>query len=152
MPACFVRIYSNGYYLDQNLIKEYVEAGMDAMNTTGYGESNYIRLIEYDVSVPYSVLYGHLDERLDYYDKIKGTGDTSLKSSCATFLDQICIYSNGELGMCCLDYLHPYALGNVCNNTLESILRNKRIIQLQEKLLQGDRREIILCQNCGRSR
>ena len=151
MPDCTVRLYSNGYYLNEVMIDDYIDIGVGVLNTTGYGKNEYDRLTSYDVAIPYSVLFGNLDERLDFYSEKNKMGNFDIKK-CHAFLNQICVYSNGDLGLCCLDYKHPYKLGNVKNETLEKILNNPRVVEVQSKLLMGDRSVCSLCQNCGWSR
>ncbi len=148
IEKCIVRVYSNGYYLDQNLIEEFCDIGMGALNTTGYGQAEFERLIHLEVPVPYSVIYGHLDERLDWYDD-SSINSSSRKRECYTFLNQICIYSNGDIGLCCLDYKHSYNLGNVYKNTLQEILDSENVIIFQKELMEGKRTRYTLCRNCG---
>lgn len=151
MPKCTVRLYSNGYYLNQLMIDEYIEAGVGAINTTGYGKMEFDRLTSYNASIPYSVLFGNLDERLNYYNENE-KDNLFIGEKCRTFLNQICVYSNGDIGLCCLDYKHPYGFGNVENESLESILSSKKIVELQSRLLEGNRSDCSLCRNCGWSR
>lgn len=86
----------NGYYLGKNMIDEYKEIGMGSLCVAGYGPIEY--------------------ERLDWYRSCnKNVIMNNL--SCANFLHQVCVYSNGNIRMNCLDYKHPYSLGNVYANT-----------------------------------
>lgn len=149
MPGSRVRIYSNGYYLDQIMADELYEIGTDILVTTGYGTNEYHRLINLntETGIAFSVLYGILDDRIDYYTKRNTTYVVS-NSICDTYLYQIPIYSNGDIGTCCLDYKHPYGLGNITEHSLEKCLNNSRIIDFQLKLLKGDRTNFPICTNC----
>jgi len=147
MPNCKIRIYSNGYYLNKMMIEEFHDVGANAFNTTGYGREEYERLIDLDVSYPLNVVWGHLDERMDWY-KEENVEQRLVDSRCYTFLDQVCIYSNGEIGTCCLDYKTPYKLGNIFEASLKEILNSKALIAFQDELLNGKRGRYSLCSNC----
>jgi len=147
MPGCKVRIYSNGYYLNQMMIEEFHDVGADVFTTTGYGVEEYERLISLNVKYPFSVVWGNLDERMDWY-KDENIGQKMDHPGCYTFLSQVCIYSNGEIGTCCLDYETPYKLGNVFEKSLQEILSDKKIISFQDELINGNRSRFPLCRNC----
>ncbi len=150
MPKCKIRLYSNGYYLNQIMVDDLISLGMDALCVTGYGKSEYIRLMSLVVDIPYMVIFGNLDERLDYY---KSTDIVKLKGSiCKTFFTQTTVYSNGDIGLCCLDYKHVYGLGNVYENSLKECLNSERVVEIQKRLLRGDRTVCNLCMNCEWSR
>lgn len=147
MPNCRIRIYSNGYYLNQMMVEEFHDIGADVFNTTGYGVNEYERLIDMDIRYPLNVVWGQLDERLDWYSE-ENTGQKLVNPSCYTFVDQVCIYSNGEIGTCCLDYKTPYKLGNVFETPLKEILERKELIAFQDELICGNRSKFPLCRNC----
>lgn len=151
MPDCKVRIYSNGYYLNQIMIEEFYDIGADILTTTGYGVKEYERLVDLDVSYPFNVVWGNLDERMDWY-KEENKGHNLRNPHCYTFLDQVCIYSNGEIGTCCLDYKTPYKLGNIFEASLKEILNSSHLIEFQDELICGDRSRFPLCGNCHWSR
>ena len=97
----------------------------------------------------YSVLFGRLDERLNIYgDRKKAISD----EPCRTFFIQVCIYSNGDIGLCCLDYRHPYGLSNIYETSLKDTLNSEQIVLLQKALLSGNRSVYSICKNCTWSR
>lgn len=147
MPNCKVRVYSNGYYLNQMMVEEFHDVGVDVLITTGYGIEEYERLISFDVSYPYSVEWGCLDERMDWYNE-ENIGQKLISPQCYTFLNQVCIYSNGEIGTCCLDYRTPYKMGNIFETPLKDILNSRELIAFQDELINGDRSRFSLCSNC----
>ncbi len=150
MPSCTIRLYSNGYYLDQTMVDDLLTLGMDALCVTGYGKSEYLRLISLELDIPYMVIFGNLDERLDYY---KDTDSVILENvPCMTFFTQTTIYSNGDLGLCCLDYKHGYCLGNVKEKSLRECLNSDKTVEVQRRLIDGDRSVYSLCKNCRWSR
>ena len=147
MPTCKVRIYSNGYYLNKMMTDEFHDIGADALVTTGYGIEEYERLIDIGVEYPYSVVWGNLDERMDWYNR-ENTGGGVYTAKCSSLLKQVCIYSNGEIGTCCLDYKTPYRLGNIFESSLKEVLNNRKVIGFQNELLRGDRSRFPICGNC----
>lgn len=149
MPKSTVRIYSNGYYLNETMFEELEGIGADVLVTTGYGKSEYERLIDLDKDngMALSVLYGNLDDRMDYYTK-KNTTHVVSNDVCDTYILQVPIYADGDIGTCCLDYQHPYALGNISETSLEKCLNNESLIAFQDKLLKGDRTSFTICTNC----
>ena len=150
MPSVKVKVYSNGYYLNPVMFDELHEIGTNVLVTTGYGASEYKRLIELDTEngMAFSVLFGNLDDRMDYYTKENKTHVVS-SDICDTYIFQIPIYANGDIGTCCLDYRHPYGLGNINECSLESCLKDSKIIDFQMRLLKGDRTTFPICTNCN---
>lgn len=147
MPDCKIRVYSNGYYLNQMMIEEFHDIGADIFTTTGYGVDEYERLIDLNVKYPFSVVWGRLDERLDWY-KEENAEQGLMNPRCYTFLNQVCIYSNGEIGTCCLDYETPYKLGNIFEMSLKEILGRRELVAFQDELISGNRSRFSLCCNC----
>ena len=119
MPNSNVKIYSNGYYLNEQMIEELQNIGVDILEVTGYGELEYNRLLDLRTHMAYSVLYGNLDDRLDLYNDRK---DAISVDPCKTYFTQVCIYSNGDVGLCCLDYQHPYNLPNIYRTSLKEAM------------------------------
>ncbi len=151
LPKAKVMAYSNGYYLNQTMVDDLIDVGIDVITVTGYGKSEYSRLQSLRVDIPYRILNGNLDERMDVYkrpiNKLKISYDP-----CRSFITQTCIYSNGEVGVCCLDYEHPYGLGNIFDESLESILNSEGVTAFQDELLLGNRGRYAICQNCNWNR
>ena len=130
------------------MVEDLRDIGADILTVTGYGEKEYRRLLNLEVDLPYRIEWGNLDDRLDLYKHpIKGFIEGC--PPCRTFIRQVCIYSNGDVGLCCLDHEHPYGLGNVHEHSLKEILNSNRVVTLQQKLLVGDRAEYPICLNCN---
>ena len=141
-----VEVYSNGYYLNEQMVLELQDIGADILIVTGYGEKEYLRLVDLPVKIAYSVLFGNLDQRISMYD---GRDSTISDNPCKTYFSQVSIYSNGDIGTCCLDYRHSYGLANIFETTLEASLNNEKIINMQKELLSGNRTIFPLCKNCN---
>lgn len=142
-------IYSNGYYLNEQMINELENVGADILLVTGYGEQEFERLINLKTDMAYCVQFGNLDERLDMY---KDREKPISADPCKTYFTQVSIYSDGEVGTCCLDYRHPYKLANIYNMSLEEALNSEKMISIQKRLLEGDRSLFPICKNCSWNR
>ena len=147
LPMGKVLLYSNGYYIN-SVLKQEIEDNnwADAICLTGYGENEYIRLMNLGWKIPCSVLFGHLDNRINQYES---NSKAENKQGCTRFFKQISIYADGEIGLCCLDYLHPYGIGNVFDKSLIQCLDNDRVQKNIMDLLEGNRSQFSLCKNCG---
>ncbi len=144
-----IEIYSNGYYLNGQMINELEEIGVDILQVTGYGEKEYERLLDLKTDMAYCVLFGNLDERLNMYEE----SETPISvTPCKTYFTQVSIYSDGEIGTCCLDYKHPYKLANIYNMSLEEAMNSEKMKTVQKKLLKGDRTLFPICKNCNWNR
>lgn len=137
-------VYTNGFYLTDVIVKELEEATVNVLITTAYGKKEFNRLMEFKPNIAYQIHYGVLDNRMDFYDEI----ETKLEGiPCRGLLDNVCIYVNGDIGLCCLDYRHESELGNVFKEGFMCINKGK-IRKFQTELLKGNRIER-LCQRCG---
>lgn len=146
IEGCKILIYSNGWYLNDQMVTELQDIGADILVVTGYGEKEYNRLIELPVQIPYTVLFGNLDHRLDIYkDRQNAVSD----APCRFFFSQVTIYVNGDIGVCCLDHRHSYGLGNICNMSLKDFLDSEKMVNIQKQLLSGNREIFSCCKNCN---
>lgn len=146
LPRAMVEVYSNGYYLNNQMVRELKSIGADILIVTAYGEQEHDRLMDMSVDLAYYVLFGNLDERLEHYEEREKAVITEV---CRTYFTQVSIFSNGDIGTCCLDYLHAYEIGNVCKESLRDILNSECAITFQKELLKGNRSIYAVCKNCN---
>lgn len=144
-----IYLYSNGFYLNQDMISE-LEELVDVMTVTAYGKQELERIKQFvDTTMGFHVFLGNLDDRLTQYDcESKGIINNQ---PCRTFFNQIDIFPNGDIGLCCLDHKHSFGLGNVFDGTqtFQEIIDSPKLRQFQTDLLRGDRNHISpLCRNC----
>ncbi|WP_027209133.1 radical SAM/SPASM domain-containing protein [Butyrivibrio hungatei] len=146
LPTSCPKVYSNGFYLNQTMVDELCEIGVGFLQVTAYGDEEYERLLGLDVNIPYKIIYGALDDRLDGY---KSKCNAILEERvCHNFLTQVAIACNGDLAACCLDYKHSYGFGNLSELSLKECLNSKRVKDFQKQLLKGDRNMFAICHNC----
>lgn len=144
-PDISTEIYTNGYYLNQTMCNELEDGLADILIATGYGIQEYERLINLRVNIPFYVLYGYLDDRLENYD----SNDNDEVGCCYSLIRQVPIYVNGDLGLCCLDYRHDTELGNVFEQGLITVLNGDKAYKFQKSLLEGKRDCYPLCKKCN---
>lgn len=145
IPNVLTEVYTNGYYLNQTICDEMENGLVDLLIVTGYGVQEYERILNLDIHIPFYVLYGYLDNRLENYDLLENES----KEICYSLLSQVPIYVNGDIGLCCLDYKHDSAFGNVFEQELKEILNSQKVRDFQAGLLKGIRNIYPLCTRCG---
>ncbi len=147
MPEAEVEVYTNGYYLNQTMASELVDAGTTIIICTAYNENEFDRLSSLNVECAFRVFRGILDDRLDRYSAPDNGAPN--QSKCRTMITQTPIFPDGDVGYCCMDYKKSVVFGNVNNGSLKDCIQNEKAIQLQKSLLNGDRSVNSLCTNCG---
>ena len=69
---------------------------------------------------------------------------------CYQVFDTMYIMSDGTVSMCTCDNLHPHIIiGNVVENNPISIFNNKRMKEIREIHLSGNKNTIEICRNCN---
>lgn len=68
--------------------------------------------------------------------------------SCRGLIDQIAILANGAVVPCCLDSEGVISLGNIFEDSFESIISSPRAKAIKEGFLQGEMREE-MCKRCS---
>lgn len=144
MPDVKILIYTNGYYLTDTLVKDLQSGFADIIVATGYGEKEYMRLINLRVDIPYYVLWGNLDDRLLW----GGEKEEKCNAPCAAFFSQLPIWVNGDVGLCCIDCFQKVVFGNVKNGNLKEVLNSIKVRMYMENLLNGERQKNKLCAVC----
>ena len=79
-------------------------------------------------------------------DQSEAEGQTL--GSCRGLLDQIAILADGAVVPCCLDSEGRIPLGNIFEDTLESILATPRAVSIRDGFLKGEMREE-MCKKCS---
>lgn len=146
-----ILVYTNGYYLTDSLVKDLQSGFADIIVATGYGKEEFERLINLNIEIPYYVLWGDLDDRLEWDADQK---ERENQIPCDSLFWQVPIWVNGDVGLCCLDYLQKVRYGNIKEKRLEDILDAWEVRKDMECLLCGNRKEVSYCASCdwkGRS-
>ncbi|MBO6178229.1 MAG: SPASM domain-containing protein [Selenomonadaceae bacterium] len=147
LPGAEIFLYTNGFYLCQDMCDE-LEEIVDCITVTAYGKKELERLIKLKVSCGFYTFLGNLDDRLIQYDG--ESKDTLSKTPCRTFFDQIAVFPNGDIGLCCRDSKHEYSLENVFQGrkSFNNVIDSSKFRKFQTELLSGNREICDLCKNC----
>ena len=70
------------------------------------------------------------------------------EGSCMGLRSHIGILVNGDIVPCCLDYNGTITLGNILNDDIDTILRDKRVKNMQENFLNNKKYEEF-CRHCN---
>ncbi len=96
----------------------------------------------------YNTWLGDIEDRNVTKDR-----DTPLSSgftfACQHPWDELVISSQGEGGLCCLDYDLKAPLGNVMESSVEEIWQNDTLKDYRNKMLTGQYDQIEVCKNCN---
>ena len=58
------------------------------------------------------------------------------------------IRCNGEVGLCCIDNMSQFTLGNINDNSVAEIWNNDNFNRIRKLMLNGKKNEIKLCRGC----
>lgn len=150
-------ICTNGYYLNENLIRELYDVGIVKIHISCYTKEDYdyFRSIKYPKDLITEVNRIIFDNRLSYEKKpdsfIEKPGIYPLTRVCFAPLQEILIKSNGNVGLCCYDWRRDVSFGNLYDNNFESILNSDKITEAYKNLSKGDR-FFWICHNCKTGR
>jgi hypothetical protein len=151
IPNCYIRIYSNGFYLNEVMLAELEDIGISELDVTAYGESEWNRLRKLEPKIPYTILMcktaKDLDNRLNIYKK--NNLNINYEQPCDSVMN-LHIRANLKIARCCLDWKTGDLnyLGDVQNNSIFSITNNNQLINETIDLLDS-KRNYNICNNCG---
>lgn len=137
-PESQVIIETNGHYLTRGLAQELMEAGVNHIVVTLYGD---VEARDWP-----GVTYmdrGGLDDRL----KIYAAPYVDRNVPCRAPLGQVVITRDAEVGLCCMDWKYRHTFGSLTDGTLEEILFSSRVRETYNRLSVGDR-FLDICRRC----
>ncbi|MCU7834981.1 MAG: SPASM domain-containing protein [gamma proteobacterium symbiont of Taylorina sp.] len=154
-PNAKVNIYTNGELLTLELAERLMDEGVYWLQISAYSKSEYERLSQ--ISDTLKIKYHDqkivvTDQKLDGRISIYERSNVNLTSGCQMIHDLLIITNNGELQLCCYDYLKKYHFGNININTLTQILENSNFLEMRENLIKGYRSKYDICSRCSHSR
>lgn len=139
-------LLTNGWYLNQQLLNEYVSHGLSYINISIYSKEEAQRLKKLKFDIPYQFIDEGLDNRMDWY----GTS-TENATPCYSPLYEICIRADADVVLCPCDWKKSVVFGNLKENSLEEILLSQQMQDTYQELSNGTRKNAI-CKGCGKSR
>jgi len=146
-PDSYISIMSNGFYLDENLLSEYRQVGVDEIILSAYSEKDFKRFSSYKTELKVVIQRPELDERLDLYTREK----LNLSKPCAAPYNEMVITREGFVGLCCLDWKREQVFGDLHSQTLEKILNSEKMQKANDDLVMGNR-VLNICSRCDWSR
>jgi 2-deoxy-scyllo-inosamine dehydrogenase (SAM-dependent) len=146
-PDSYIMFMSNGYYIDENLLNEYKDAGVDEIFLSAYSNIDYIRFASYKTELKLTIQKPILDDRLDIYD----SQELMINMPCLAPYNELMITREGYVGLCCLDWKREEVFGDLNQQTLEEILKSEKMVNTYNSLSEG-RRISNICKRCDWSR
>lgn len=147
-PKSQIVIWTNGFYLNQVIVDELIDAGVTSLIVTAYTNEENERLNKLKAKIHLEVNSGYFDDRMRLYNKKPIEEE---KNPCYAPLNDICITRDGKVGLCCLDWKRQYCFGDLNKQSMEEILLQSEIFNSYLELSRGNRIYDI-CKVCGWSR
>jgi hypothetical protein len=143
LPDPYLRVYTNGYYLTQEIVDDLSKAGMNWLEVSAYSNKEYERFLQLNVSIPYMVFESKLDDRIILYDK----NEKNLRLPCFSIINDCTINCEGKLVLCCLDWKNNHCLADLNKTSLKAALNTDKIRKIFFDLTEGSR-TLHLCKRC----
>ena len=143
-------IITNGTYLNQQMVDELYEAGLDILWISSYSGAleREFNSFAYPEGLQYQVLENApLQIISDTYDR--DYLDWTLP--CHSPLGQINIRSNGNVVLCCRDYESRHKFGNLHDESLIDVIQKSPMQNIYDHLIKGDRSILDICRRCNTS-
>jgi radical SAM protein with 4Fe4S-binding SPASM domain len=143
------RIVTNGAYLDQTLLDEFIEAGITYFKIDCYTprDLHYARQLKPKTEIEkFKVTKKSLDDRMTLYD----LPAKNLAIPCYAPYADIQIKCDGRIVLCAIDWKSTVTFGNLNNEPFEDILRSPAMLKTYEKLRVGERTPDV-CSRCNRT-
>lgn len=151
-PDAEIIILTNGFYFDQVIANEFIDAGVTHIEVSAYSKVEFSRLINIKVSAPYSVYRAYsesnFDDRLNIYEF---DTDKNLNIPCYAALNDIIVSHDARLSLCCMDWNRNYNFGDLHKMKLEEIILDSGLYEIFLDLSMG-KREFQICKACSNSK
>lgn len=160
-PRIFMDITTNGRILSLELVDTLFRAGMDNINVNDYRDDRDSKPegLSKNLEPIYEAYYNNpkitferrrLDEKWpNYAGNIPQTFDPSKFGFCNFPFRKLNISYNGDVVLCCDDFMYATSFGNVMNRNLVDCWNDSVFNNIRLSLLHGKR--IGLCEHCNDS-
>lgn len=146
-PDAIINILTNGFMINQKMIKELEKVGVGILQISAYTANEYERFVKLKANIPYKVQAIRLDNREDMYE----IEPLDLSKTCSAPLNEICITPLAEIMICCLDWQQMHTFGSLEKDSFLDLIGSEDISQVFIELSQGQR-SLHLCRRCSWSR
>lgn len=109
------------------------------MNWNGYMNKDFIHKIDKEDKTDQSKIQGFYEEK----------GKSGMKKICTTAFHSLNIKQNGDVCICIVDWNHGTVVGNIKQESLESIWFGDRLRRFRKMHIDGKRNENESCKNCN---
>lgn len=85
------------------------------------------------------------------FDYVSMSADPARPPSkpCDRPLDQACILANGDMVLCCRDWDSDCCVGNIYDSSIYDLWHSKKMLNLQQLIIQGEYNRIGICKDCS---
>ena len=158
LPDAYLKLYSNGDYLNDDKIVRLINEGIDEFVLTKHvGNSNYF--YDYEINkLPFVIkkritYRNHEEIESDYTNRgglVKaGRKETFIDMPCERPNHLIIVTLQGNILPCCEDYMQQEVMGNIRKQHIIDIWNSKKYIEFRENLTKGKREISSVCRNCN---
>ena len=160
IPKAKVWIYTNGFMVDEILLRELDTLGVNKICFSAYTEKESIRIrkmILKNRDTLNVVLRAYkrfpmdekMNDKIEWYDMVE---PLNLEKKCSAPLSYLTIKADGEVIMCCHDWKQTHVLGSIKESTLSDIITNDKTVNMSQDLSEGKRCNYFLCARCNKKR
>ena len=149
LPSIKPLLFTNGWYMNENLMKELFNIGLDKMLITLYTNRETEKLVPLSKKFP-----GISFHKAVLKDSLLNPGDgPPFYKRCHAPLCDLTIRSSGNVGLCCLDYDETVVFGNLYKDSLLDVMfrEYKKMKRLRDRLTRR-KRDLPVCKLCYRRR
>ena len=164
-PQTNILLWTNGWYLNDTIMREMIESGINRFRITAYSDSENERFEHLREQMNTALLTQNLkpannlpvyvrinrrtqlDDRLQILENSEGQEFPSCYA-----LKGLSIRANGFITMCCMDVYQTVTMGNVKEGVIETLLENMAKREIIRKGLQEGLRTEGVCKKCNHAR
>jgi len=159
VPKARVWIYTNGFMVDDNMLKELDDLGIERINFSVYSESEGIYIHKMilrnrdsmNVTLRAYQRYPFcqkMNDKISWYE----SNPININRGCPSPYKFLTINSFGEVIICCHDWKRKHVLGNIKEESIKDIFLKDEVIEMYYNLIKGDRNKYYLCSRCNKHR
>ncbi len=159
VPKAKIWLYSNGFNVDDSLIKEMDKFRVNRLNFSVYSPEEGRRIhkmilrVRDNVSMVLRAYQRYpMDKKMN--NKMCWLDDKAIniKRPCPSPLKFLTINAFGEVIICCHDWKRIHVFGSLYKQELNTILQSDNVIETFLDLLKGERYKYTLCAHCLKHR
>jgi len=147
-PNCFIRLFTNGDFLDYNKFKELLDDGVDFFDITNH--SNILtefnkQLLERSQKDKFSLRMGNELKVSNRGGLLNSKKDNT---PCFVLRRSIAIDSYGKMVLCFNDYFSSMVFGDLNKEKLIDVWKSNKIRHYRNELAKGNRGVLDICSKC----